>query len=195
MRFRIQYLMTSQCLAVAVLALLLCTRASAIDAPYPGPFIENDQLLIVLMPHTPEQMAAFYEARGFPREAIDLIRQTCFVTVHIENKSRSTLWLEQKNLLTTSNGKPLARLGEKYWDGQWNKINLRMASRSTFGWTQLPLVRDLQPDEPAGGNIVFPGTTESFDLEARFYLGQDKRGGMLVTRFEDIQCPKDKPAP
>ncbi len=107
MRFRIQYLMTSQCLAAAVLALLLCTRASAIDEPYPGPFIENDQLLIVLMPHTPEQMAAFYEARGFPRDAINLIRQTCFVTVHIENKSRSTLWLEQKNLLTSSNGKPL----------------------------------------------------------------------------------------
>ena len=195
MRFRIQYLMTSQYLAGVFLALLVCTRASAIDEPYPGPFIENDQLLIVLMPHTAEQMAAFYEARGFPRNAIDLIRQTCFVTVHIENKSRSTIWLEQKNWRTTSNSKPLARLGREYWNGQWNEINLRLASRSTFGWTQLPLVRDLQPDEPVGGNIVFPGSTESFDLEARFYLGKDKRGGMLVTRFENIQCPKDEPAP
>jgi len=195
MRFRIQFLMTWRCLTGALLAALVCTRASAIDKPYPGPFIENDQLLVVLMPHTAEQMAAFYEARGFPRNAIDLIRQTCFVTVHIENKSRSTIWLEQKNWRTTSNSKPLARLGRDYWDGQWNGINLRLASRSTFGWTQLPLVRDLQPDEPVGGNIVFPGTTESFDLEARFYLGKDKRGGMLVTRFEDIQCPKDEPAP
>jgi hypothetical protein len=195
MRFRIQYLMTSQCLAGVFLALLLCTRASAIDEPYPGPFIENDQLLVVLIPHTAEQMAAFYEARGFPRDAINRIRQTCFVTVHVRNKSRSTLWLEQKNWRTTSNGKPLPRLGRDYWDGQWNEINLRLASRSTFGWTQLPLVRDLQPDEPVGGNIVFPGTTTSFNLEARFYVGQDKRGGMLVTRFENIQCPKGEPAP
>ncbi len=195
MRFRKQYLMTNQYLAGVFLALLVCTRAAAIDEPYPGPFIENDQILIVLIPHAPEQMAAFYEARGFPRDAIDLIRQTCFVTVHIENKSRSTIWLEQKNWRTSSNSKPLPRLGRDYWDRQWNEINLRLASRSTFGWTQLPLVRDLQPDEPVGGNIIFPGTTESFDLEARFYIGQDKRGGMLVTRFENIQCPEDEPAP
>ena len=195
MRFRIQYLMPRRCLTAVTLALLVCSRASAIDEPYPGPFFENDQLLVVLIPHTAEQMAAFYEARGFPRNAIDLIRQTCFVTVHIENKSRSTIWLEQQNWRTTSNSKPLARLGKDYWNGQWDKINLRLASRSTFGWTQLPLVRDLQPDEPVGGNIVFPGTTHSFDLEARFYLGKDKRGGMLVTRFENIQCPKDEPAP
>ena len=56
-------------------------------------------------------------------------------------------------------------------------------------------MRDLQPDEPVGGNVVFPGTTESFDPEARFYVGQDKRGGMLVTRFENIQCPKGEQDP
>jgi len=130
--------MTWRCLTGALLAALVCTRASAIDKPYPGPFIENDQLLVVLMPHTAEQMAAFYEARGFPRNAIDLIRQTCFVTVHIENKSRSTIWLEQKNWRTSSNNKPLPRLGRDYWDGQWSDIDLPLASRSTFGWTQLP---------------------------------------------------------
>ncbi|MCK5481636.1 MAG: hypothetical protein KAJ06_10835 [Gammaproteobacteria bacterium] len=193
MRFRIQYLITIRCLASVFLAVLACTSASAKEKSYPGPFVENDQLLVILIPHTPEQMAAFYEARGFPRDAIIRIRKTCFVTVHIENKSRSTIWLEQKNWRTTSNNKPLPRLGSDYWNGQWNEINLRLASRSTFGWTQLPAVRDLQPDESVGGNIAFPGTTGSFDLEANFYVGQDKRGGMLVTRFENVQCPKDEP--
>ena len=195
MRFRIQYLMTGHWLAGVLLAALVCTRAYALDEPYPGPFVENDQLLVVLIPHTREQMTAFYEARGFPRDAIDRIRKTCFVTVHVRNKSRSVIWLEQKNWRTSSNNKPLPRLGRDHWDGQWSDIDLPLASRSTFGWTQLPLVRDLQPDEPVGGNVVFPGTTESFDLEARFYVGKDKRGGMLVTRFENIQCPKGEQDP
>ena len=187
--------MTNRWLAGLLLALLGCTHASATGKPYPGPFVENDRLLVILIPHTREQMAAFYEARGFPRAAIDLVRQTCFVTVHIENRSRSTLWLEQKNWRTTSNGKPLPILGKDYWKGQWDNINLRLASRSTFGWTQLPEIRDLQPDESVGGNIVLPGTTGTFNLEARFYTGQDRRGGMLVTRFENIQCLQDEPAP
>ncbi len=41
------------------------------------------------------------------------------------------------------------------------RSDLPQANRSTFGWTQLPAVRDLQPDEPVGGNLVFPGTTGS----------------------------------
>ena len=195
MRSAIQYLMTIPCLAGIFIGVLACSSAAAIDKPYRGPFVENDQLLVVLIPRTPEQMAAFYEARGFPRTAIERIRKTCFVTVHIENKSQSTLWLEQKNLHTTSNNKPLPRLGRDYWNAQWDDIDLPLANRSTFGWTQLPLVRDLQPGEPVGGNIVLPGTTESFDLEARFYVGKDKRSGMLVTRFENIQCPKDGSGP
>ena len=195
MRSRIQYLMTIHCLAGVLLTLLACGNTAAADKPYRGPFVENEMLLVVLIPHTPEQMAAFYEARGFPRNAIERIRNTCFVTVHIENKSRSTIWLEKKNWKTSSNGKPLPRLGRDYWDEQWNDIDLPLAKRSTFGWTQLPEVRDLQPDEPVGGNIVFPDTTETFDLAAYFYLGKDKRGGMLVTRFENIQCPKGEVAP
>ena len=187
--------MTSRRLAAVLLGVLACSSAAAIDKPFSGPFVENDQLLMVLKPRTAEQMAAFYEARGFPATAIERIKKTCFVTVHIRNKSRSTLWLEQKNWLISSNNRPLTRLGRDYWDAQWNEIDLPPAKRSTFGWTQLPMVRDLQPDEPVGGNIVFPGSTETFDLVARFYVGQDKRGGMLVTRFENIQCPPGEAAP
>jgi len=195
MRPIIQYLLRIHSLAAVVFSVLVCSSAFARDKPYPGPFVENDQLLVILITRTPEQMAAFYEARGFPANAIERIKKTCFVTVHIRNKSRSTLWLEQKNWLISSNSKPLTRLDRDYWDAQWNEIDLPPAKRSTFGWTQLPMVRDLQPDEPVGGNIVFPGSTESFELVARFYVGHDKRGGMLVTRFENIQCPPGEAAP
>lgn len=188
-------LCTLQLLAGAAGGLLLSATTLAADRTYKGPHIENEEFLVVLKPRTPEQMAAFYEARGFPPRAIERIRQTCFVTVHIENKGNQVLWLEQKNWQYSSDGRNLRRLDRDYWANVWEEIDLPQANRSTFGWTQLPDVRDLQPNEPVGGNVVLPGTTETFNIDAHFLTGKNKRKGMRVIRFENVQCPRDGVAP
>jgi hypothetical protein len=188
-----QYLITVKSLCGLLLGTLLVTSAFGIDPPWPGPFVENNDMLMVLMPHTPEQMAAFYEARGFPKKALELIRNTCFVTVHIENKSQRVIWLETANWHLSSDNQALRHLDKDHWDTRWNDIDLPLAKRATFGWTQLPLQRDLQPDEPVGGNIVLDGNIRKFNLEAHFLTGRDKRGGMLEVRFQDVACPEDEP--
>jgi hypothetical protein len=170
------------------------TGSLALEKPYPGPFVENEDFLFVLMPRTPEQMAAFYEARGFPPAAIEKIKATCFVTVHIENRSQRVMWMEPDTWKFSSNDQPLQRLDRDYWEAQWDAVSLPQANRSTFGWTQLPTVRDLQPDEPVGGNVVFPGTTDRFDLDAVFRTGQDRRGKVLEVRFENVACPRGEPS-
>ena len=166
------------------------TSAAVVERTFEGPYIENDELLVVLVPRSPEQMAAFYEARGFPRAAIDRIRQTCFVTVHIKNKSKDVIWLDTDQWRFTGDGKPLTRLDDSYWRAQWNEIDLRQASRSTFGWTQLPPVRDLQPDEPVGGNLVFPGDTNTLTIEATLPTGADRQGEAISVGFGNIRCSK-----
>lgn len=188
MRSSAQILMALPCWLALLAGCFATTGSLALEKPYPGPFVENEDFLLVLMPRTPEQMAAFYEARGFPPAAIEKIRATCFVTVHIENHSQQIIWMEPGTWKFSSQGKSLHRLDSHYWKTQWDKIDLQQASRSTFGWTQLPAVRDLQPDEPVGGNIVFPGTTGSFDLEAVFQTGQDKRGRQLQVHFQNVAC-------
>lgn len=192
MRIRMQYLFTAQSLCGVLIGTLLATSAFGIDRPYPGPFVENDDILMVLIPHTSEQMAAFYEARGFPKAALELISSACFVTVHIENKSERVVWLETANWHLSSNNMALQRLGKDHWDTRWDEINLPLANRATFGWTQLPVQRDLQPDEPVGGNIVLKGNIRKFNLEARFLTGRDKRGDMLEVRFQDIECSEEE---
>ncbi|MEN8204529.1 MAG: hypothetical protein ABFS24_00840 [Pseudomonadota bacterium] len=187
-----QYLITVQSLCGVLLGTLLATPAFGIDQPYPGPFVENDNMLMVLIPHTPEQMAAFYEARGFPKESLELISKVCFITVHIENKSQRVIWLETANWHFSSNNLALQRLGKDHWDTRWDEINLPLANRATFDWTQLPVQRDLQPDEPVGGNIVLKGNIRKFNLEAHFLTGRDKRGGMLEVRFQGIECPEEE---
>jgi len=168
---------------------LAATGSLALEKPYTGPFVENEDFLFVLMPRSPEQMAAFYEARGFPQTAIAMIRATCFVTVHIENRGRQVLWMEPDTWKFSSKGRPLQRLDSSYWESQWDTVGLKQANRSTFRWTQLPAERDLQQHEQVGGNIVFPGTTGSFDLEAVLPTGQDRRGKQFSVRFENIACP------
>ena len=162
--------------------------AFGIDKPYPGPFIEREDLLVVLRQRTPEQMAAFYEARGFPGAAIERIKASCFVTVHMDNRGHDVIWLDTALWIFTSKGKPLERLDRSYWDSQWDSIKLRQASRSTFGWTQLPALRDLQPDEPVGGNLVFPGNTEHFDMTLNLPTGADRQGKPITLEFRDVEC-------
>ena len=169
---------------------LLLSVAHGMQAPYPGPHIENRDLLVVLRPLTAEQTAAFYEARGFPREAIDIIKSTCFVTVHVRNRGKQVIWLDTGHWSFTHDGKPLRHLDKSWWDAQWARIDLRQASRSTFGWTQLPLQRDLQPDEPVGGNIVLPGDTRRFDMTLRMATGADRRGEPVILEFSDVECPQ-----
>ena len=182
------------CVLLLLAGCLATTAGHSLEKPYPGPFVENEEFLFVLMPRTPEQMAAFYEARGFPPAAIGKIKATCFVTVHIENHSQRVIWVEPHTWKFSSKEQPLQRLDGNYWETQWDAIGLQQANRATFGWTQLPAVRDLQPDEPVGGNIVFPGTTGNFDLEAVLQTGKDRRGDPIEVRFENVACPPGKPA-
>lgn len=191
MRITGQFLIT----LLALYSLLFAAQARAMEKPYPGPFVENKDLLMVLRPLTPEQITAFYEARGFPKAALERLRKVCFVTAHIKNRSKRVIWLETANWKLTVDGEPVQPVSKQQWTKWWDDINLPDANRSTFGWTQLPQVRDLQPDEPVGGNILLAGDVTQFDLLARFYTGLDKRGGMLEIQFRDIKCTKEEPRP
>jgi hypothetical protein len=176
--------------------LLLCgINARSADRPRPGPYYEDSHLLVKLVPRTPTQMAAFYEARGFPPEALDRIRQTCFMTLVIENRSKDVLWVDLGQWKFSSDGEPVTRLDGSYWQQQWNAINLRQASRSTFGWTQFPQLRDLQPDETVGGNLVLPGNIDRVTIDAVLQPGKDREDTPVRLGFGNIECAKDTPSP
>ncbi len=161
----------------------------------PGPHVDNEQLFMLLRLHTPEQISAFYEARGFPPEALERFRATCFITVHVDNKGDRVLWLETANWRITQAGVPVSRLGRDHWNRVWDEIDLPQANRSTFGWTQLPDVRDLQPTEPVGGNIVLPRNGRPYNIRANFHTGAGKRQGMISVDFDNLHCAEDPPAP
>jgi len=145
-----------------------------------------------VQPRAPQQSLAFYEARGFPPVARERIAAACLVTVSIRNESGGVVWLEPSRWrLQTAQGRELRLHGPDWWQGQWDEIGLGAAHRATFGWTQLPASRDLQPHEPVGGNIALDPPGGPFHLEARFATGDRKQGEEIVMTFDDLVCPRD----
>ena len=174
--------------------LLLAAAAScsyAAEQPQPLGF-ENALLSLWLSPRTPQQVAAFYEARGFPARALELLKQSCFVTVGIRNRSDAVVWLELDSWRFESGEGEIPRLDRSHWRRRWHELALPQADRSTFGWTLLPESRDLHPDEPVGGNITLPHTRLPFAVEARFATGANKEGPIQRMRIAGVRCARDR---
>jgi len=150
----------------------------------------RDGLDIVVRPHTPMQMAAFYEARGFPVAALGELQKACFMTVSVINLRKDIVWLEPTRWQIHDRvGRPVQRLNKAYWDQKWQQHRVSAAARTAFRWTQLPESRDLHPEEPVGGNIAFVPRKGPFSLLAKFSLGADKTEGEIKIRLSGLGCP------
>ena len=152
---------------------------------------ENEQIKLRLFPRTPNQMAGFYEAREFPKEMIDVLTGFCIMTAVIHNKTNDVFWLDVDNWKFVADSGELQRIYRKQWPPRWQKMNIPMASQSTFRWTLLPEMLEFFPDEHEGGNVILVSTENVFSLQASFTVGKNKDKGRIMARIENIQCAKD----
>lgn len=156
-----------------------------------SPLAVASTLMVKVSPRASEQIAAFYEARGFPPPAVRLVSGHCFIGVTVKNRTGNVVWLEPgrwRFVMTEKDGNDFRPLDSEYWQRRWQEIGLSPAKQATFRWTQLPKSRDLQPQEPVGGNIAIPATTGSFALELRFATGPDRSGPEIRRRFDGLRC-------
>lgn len=172
---------------VAAVILFVPVSGHTADKPKKIEF-ENEFLKMMTFMRTPEQIKAFYEGRGFPKNSLPVIADVCFVTFIVKNKSDTILWLDLNNWEFYSDATKIKRLDRGYWKQRWEKINMPMSSRSTFGWTLMPEQRDLRPDEGVGGSITIPQTKKHFELTAKFFTGDDKKGNPVIVKIEQLQC-------
>ena len=146
----------------------------------------REGVAVSISARSPEQIEAFYAARGFPTSAVSTFRNLCFFTVGIRNGSNDVVWLELKRFsLKDDSGKNIARITRPQWKKKLRALGVPQASQSTFGWTQLPEQRDLQPDEPVGGNIAIPRQGGRMLLKVDF-----RRDGKpnLEFEFPGLRC-------
>lgn len=153
--------------------------------------IENNDFRLRLIPRTPNQIAAFYEARGFPRYAIEELRKVCFITVGLKNKSKKILWLDLSNWHFKNSAGQVRRYLRQDWKDRWNKTGLEKRFQSTFRWTLMPEKLDFRPHEAEGGNIILPRDNRPITIKAMLYIGKNKQKPHPV-EFSNIRCANDE---
>ncbi len=179
-------------LMLLLAALLLASAPLRGDTPNTRIRYEDQRLRVSMTARTPLQMAGFYEARGFPDAMIDTIRQYCFITTYIKNKSERVLWMDLGQWQFFHDGKPLKRLDRDHWKATWMKMGAPMASQSTFRWTLIPERLDYRPNEAEGGNIVLPRVEGPIQVRARFSRQKDFASGQVISvDLPPIHCAED----
>jgi len=169
--------------------LLLAGPQLALAEEEKDPFrYEDVDFKVRIIAQGSEQMAGFYEGRGFSKAAIEEIKKACFITVLMTNTGDKRIWLDISQWRFYAKDKPVERYKRAYWKAKFEQRNIPLAHQSTFGWTLLPEVRDLHPHEPVGGNITMVKTKASFTLEMRFQTGPNKQGKETVVKFNKVQC-------
>ena len=175
--------------AVLVLLLLLPGLSLAQDG---GPVVvQKNGLRLELTPRSPDQMASFYEARGFPPDMIAVIRKQCYITVGIQNDTQEKRWLDLSKWRFTAGGSVLPFKNRDAWAREWRRFGAPKSKRATFHWTLLPPVLDYLPGEHEGGNVLLPFTRQPISLDAVFDTGDDRRGPPLHIHVEGIYCAED----
>jgi hypothetical protein len=173
----------------ALLAFTSAAIAQGAAAPQ-RPQFENDYFRLRLAPRTPNQIAAFYEARGFPRFAIDELKSLCFITIGFRNKSDQVIWHDMDKWQITGPKGEIKRYPRSYWPAFWDKRGLAKRFQSTFRWTLMPEKLDFRPAEGEGGNMILPRTREPMTLHATFRLG-GRRGTLVDVTIDNLHCAED----
>ena len=154
-------------------------------------FADKPPLEIELVPHSPEQMSAFYEARSFPKSMINLLDKTCYMTVRIKNTSQDVIWLDLSQWHFTTGDTPIHRFHRNEWLQRWKEMEIPLRFQSTFRWTLLPEVLDYQSGEEEGGNIILKRTDKPITLNATFPTGQNKQGKPYALILNNLRCAED----
>ena len=172
-----------------IAALGVSAAAGAADDPYA---YNDERLTVRLTPRTPQQMAAFYEARGFGHAMIDVLSAQCFITVLIKNSSPDIVWLDLAQWTFDNTDGRLQRRHRDDWRKQWQALNVPLPHQSTFRWTLLPERLDFRPGEHEGGNIILPRAGKPMTIAARFDVGTDRSGKPILVEFNNVRCAEDE---
>ncbi len=156
-----------------------------------GIVLNTKHFRLRLLPRAPEQIAAFYYGRGFPKAMVEKTKNICFITVGLHNKSKHLLYLDFTNWIFSAKTAEIKRHSNTYWINTWKRLNYPAPSIATFRWTTLPESFEFQPDEHEGGNILLQQTKSAFDISATLYLIQDKKKIALPVSFKNVRCAQN----
>lgn len=153
--------------------------------------VKTPEMEVDFTPRTANQMMSFYEARGFPKAMINVLKKQCFITIGIHNTSNKKIWLDMSHWKFTAGGKPIKREHRDYWKQRWQSMGIPLSKQSTFRWTLIPETLDYLPGEHEGGNVLLPFSDKPISITATFASGENKQGETIVISTDKLFCAED----
>jgi len=152
---------------------------------------EHKLFRLRIITRSPNQIAAFYEARGFPEAAINEVRKVCFITIGLGNNSSQKLYHDLSQWQFSDKDGLVKRILRPKWKKRWSELDLEKRFQSTFRWTLMPEKLDFYPQEGEGGNLIFPRTGKPLTITTHIRIGEGDKISLHQVTFKDIQCAID----
>lgn len=174
-----------------------CARAevtTGIDVEANLPYWEfaAPGMSVRLVQRLPDQTRAFFMARGFSREAVEQIAQSCVFQTVFKNTSNTTdpaaLEYDLRDWVVQSGERRQGMKTREDWASVWTEQGAPKTARIAFEWALFPTQQTYNPGDYNWGMSIFdllPGTR--FDLT----LVWKQHGERHTARIEDMQCAPD----
>lgn len=168
--------------------------ATGTDAEAGLPFWELREpgMSLRLVQRLPDQTRAFFMARGFTREDVELVARNCvFQTVFknvAQDEDAGALEYDLEDWVVRSAGSEGRMQTREYWAEQWSKRGIVKPARIAFEWALYPTRQTYNPGDYNWGMSVFglpPGSR--FDLTVVWRQGGERRSAGI----EGVQCAPD----
>ncbi len=136
----------------------------------------------------PDQLRAFYLARGFSPAAAERFAGACvFMTVLRNEAATGEVAFRLADWRVTAEGGARTLPDLNHWMGQWQALGVAEPARLAFRWAQFPPEQEYAPGEWNQGMLAtgLPAGA-GFDLIARW----ESAGSTYEGRLHDARCAR-----
>jgi hypothetical protein len=152
---------------------------------------ENQGIQVRLTQITPDQARAFYQARGFSREAAEHYASECvFMTVvrNIGDRPVDHRLADWRYLSAAQPPRPIRSKDE--WEALWSQLGVAEAARIAFAWAQFPTEQRFAPGDWNQGMTTYSVPRGGpLDLHFVWHVG----GTTLSGKLEQVRCADENP--
>jgi hypothetical protein len=173
---------------------------TGIDATAQLPFWEwsNQTVSIRLVQRLPDQTRAFFAARGFSRDHVERIAQSCVFQTVFKNIAAADSDMVIRYDLTEwqirfNDSQPKQKLKQRLkvkqqWMDEWKQSNAPPKAQIAFSWSLLPTQQKYKAGDYNWGMTTYnlpPG--KHFDLTLVWYQNEQRHTAVIP----DVQCAAD----
>lgn len=158
---------------------------------------ETDGIQVRLTQISPDQARAFYQARGFSREAAERYASQCVFMTVVRNIGNAPIRHRLADWRYVATGQPPRPIrGKAEWESLWRQQGVPEPARIAFTWAQFPTAQTFEPSDWNQGMTAYSVPRgEVFDLHFawRTLDGRNPGGSVHRGMLEQVRCADEHP--